>query len=192
MDKNKILKIFEETKLMQKGHFLLTSGRHSDTYMQCARLFEYPEYSRIIAEDIADAFKEDNIDLVVGPAMGGIILSYEVSKHLGARNIFAERVDGNMLLRRGFEVLPGQKVLVVEDVVTTGGSVIEVIDLIKSPGAQIAGVGLVVDRSNGKIDFGYKKHAVLTTEVISYESENCPICKTDIPLVKPGSRKKFK
>jgi len=191
MDKNKILRIFEETRLMQKGHFLLTSGRHSDTYMQCARLFEYPEYSQVIAEDIAKAFKDDNVDLVIGPAMGGIILSYEVSKHLGVRNMFAERVDGTMMLRRGFEVLEGQRVLVVEDVVTTGGSVVEVINLVKQLGAEVAGVGLVVDRSNGKIDFGCKMHAVLTTKVISYEAKDCPICITDIPLVKPGSRKKF-
>lgn len=192
MDTKKILKIFEETKLMQKGHFLLTSGRHSDTYMQCARLFEYPEYSEMMAKDIADAFKDDSVDLVIGPAMGGIILSYEVSRQLGVRNVFAERVDGKMLLRRGFEILPNQKVLVVEDVVTTGGSVVEVINLLKEIGAEIAGVGLVVDRSNGKVDFGCKMHAVYSTEVISYEAEECPICKTDISLVKPGSRKKFK
>ncbi|MEX1375949.1 MAG: orotate phosphoribosyltransferase [Eubacteriales bacterium] len=191
MEKEKILEIFEKTSLMQKGHFLLTSGRHSDTYMQCARLFEYPEYSEMIAKDIADAFRDDNIDLVVGPAMGGIILSYEVSRHLNVRNMFAERVDGAMLLRRGFEISPNQNVLVVEDVVTTGGSVVEVIELIKEIGAKVAGVGLVVDRSNGVVDFGCKKHAVLTTEVISYEAAECPICKTDLPLVKPGSRKKF-
>jgi orotate phosphoribosyltransferase len=188
MDTNKILKIFEETKLMQKGHFLLTSGRHSDTYMQCARLFEYPEYSEMMAKDIADAFKDDKIDLVIGPAMGGIILSYEVSRQLGVRNVFAERVDGKMMLRRGFEIMQGQKILVVEDVVTTGGSVDEVIELLKEIGAEVAGVGLVVDRSNGKVDFGYKMHAVYSTEVISYEANECPICRTDMPLVKPGSR----
>ena len=191
MDTKVILDIFEKTKLMQKGHFLLTSGRHSDTYMQCARLFEYPDYSQMIAKDIAEAFKDDNIDVVIGPAMGGIILSYEVSRNLGVRNVFAERVDGSMTLRRGFEILPEHKVLVVEDVVTTGGSVVEVISLVKDIGAKIAGVGLVVDRSNGKVDFGCKKYAVYTTEVISYEAKDCPICKTDIPLVKPGSRKKF-
>jgi len=191
MNTEKILKIFEETKLMQKGHFLLTSGRHSDTYMQCARLFEYPQYSQAMAKDIADAFKDDGVDLVIGPAVGGIILSYEVARQLGLRNVFAERVDGKMMLRRGFEILPGQKVLVVEDVVTTGGSVVEVISLLKEIGAEIAGVGLVVDRSNGKVDFGCKMHAVYTTEVISYEANNCPICKTDVSLIKPGSRKKF-
>ena len=191
MKKEKILDIFEKTSLMQKGHFLLTSGRHSDTYMQCARLFEYPEYSEMMSKDIAEAFKKDNVDLVVGPAMGGVILSYEVSRHLGVRNFFAERVDGAMVLRRGFEISPGQNVLVVEDVVTTGGSVAEVISLVKEIGANVVGVGLVVDRSNGVVDFGCKKHAVLTTEVISYEAAQCPICKTDMPLVKPGSRKTF-
>lgn len=192
MDKNKILKIFEETVLMQKGHFLLTSGKHSDTYMQCARLFEYPQYSQLIAADIAAAFASENIDLVVGPAMGGVILSYEVSRSLGVRNVFAERVDGTMGLRRGFEILPNQKVLIVEDVITTGGSVVEVKELVEELGAIVVGVGLVVDRSNGAIDFGCKKHAVLTTKVVSYDAKDCPICKTNIPLVKPGSRKKFK
>lgn len=191
MEKEKILKIFEETSLMQKGHFLLTSGRHSDTYMQCARLFEYPQYSQLIAEDIAKAFKDDKIDLVIGPAMGGVILSYEVSRQLNVRNVFAERTDGTMSLRRGFEILPELNVLIVEDVVTTGGSVFEVIELVKDLGANIAGVGLVVDRSNGKVDFGCKKYAVLTTEVVSYEAKDCPICSTGEPLVKPGSRKKF-
>lgn len=191
MEKETILKIFEETGLMQKGHFLLTSGRHSDTYMQCARLFEYPQYSQQIAADIAAAFKGDRIDLVIGPAMGGVILSYEVARQLNVRNLFAERDDGIMSLRRGFEILPGQNVLIVEDVVTTGGSVFEVIELVKGLGANIAGVGLVVDRSNGQVDFGCKKYAVLTTEVISYEADKCPICRTAEPLVKPGSRKKF-
>lgn len=191
MDKNKILKIFKETKLMQKGHFLLTSGRHSDTYMQCARLFEYPKYSEMMATDIADAYKDDNVDLVIGLAVGGIILSYEVSRQLGVRNVFAERVDGAMTLRRGFEIFEGQNVLVVEDVVTTGGSVVEVINLLKEIGAQVAGIGLVVDRSNGKVDFGCKKHAVYTTEVVSYDAKECPICNRDITLVKPGSRKKI-
>jgi len=188
MDKNTVLKIFEEIKVIQKGHFLLTSGRHSDTYMQCARLFEHPEYSEKIAADIAEAFKDDNIDVVIGPAMGGIILSYEVARKLNARNIFAERTEGIMSIRRGFDMAPGQNILIVEDVVTTGGSVFEVIELVKETGANIAGVGLVVDRSNGKVDFGYKQHAVLTTEVVSYESSECPICFTDEPLIKPGSR----
>lgn len=189
MDKNEVLQIFKETKLMQKGHFLLTSGRHSDTYMQCARLFEYPKYSKQIAIDIANAFANDQIDLVVGPAIGGIILAYEVSKQLGVRNVFAERQESTMALRRGFEVLPKQRVLIVEDVITTGGSVVEVKKLLESLGAIVVGVGLVVDRSNGKINFGCKKYAVLTTQVISYEAKNCPICKSDIPLIKPGSRK---
>ncbi|MBN2879464.1 MAG: orotate phosphoribosyltransferase [Clostridia bacterium] len=188
MDKDIVLKIFEEIKVIQKGHFLLTSGRHSDTYMQCARLFEYPEYSEKIASDIAEAFKDDHIDVVIGPAMGGIILSYEVARKLNARNIFAERTDGIMSIRRGFDMAPGQNILIVEDVVTTGGSVFEVIELVKETGANISGVGLVVDRSNGKVDFGYKQHAVLTTEVISYDANECPICSTDIPLKKPGSR----
>lgn len=192
MKKEKVLAIFEESGLMQKGHFLLTSGRHSDTYMQCARLFEDPKYSEQIAGDIAEAFQNDGIDVVVGPAMGGILLAYEVARKLGVRNVFAERQDGEFALRRGFNIQPHQKVLIVEDVVTTGGSVVEVIELMKTLHVDIVGVGLVVDRSNGKVDFGYKTHAVLSTEVISYPADECPICQTDVQLVKPGSRKVFK
>ena len=188
MEKEKVLSILKETGGLLEGHFLLTSGRHSDKYMQCAKLFEHPNHSEEIAKDIAAAFAEDKVDVVVGPAMGGIILAYEVARQLGVSNAFAERENGKMALRR-FEIKPGQRVLVVEDVVTTGGSGVEVIGLLRSLGAEVVGVGLVVDRSNGKVDFGCKKHAVLTTEVVSWPAEECPICDSDVPLVKPGSRK---
>ncbi len=191
MTREEILKIFEETGVMQTGHFKLTSGRHSDKYMQCAKLFEDAYVSEQMSRLLADQFKDDEIDLVVGPAIGGIILSYEVSRQLGVNNIFAERQDGEMTLRRGFSVKKGQRVLVVEDVVTTGGSVKEVVALLSELGAEVVGVGSIVDRSDGKVEFGIPFRAVLSMEVISYPPEECPICKTGAPLVKPGSRIKF-
>jgi orotate phosphoribosyltransferase len=192
MDRQEILDIFIKTGVMQEGHFKLTSGRHSDKYMQCAKLFINADVSEKMSIELADKFKNDKIDIVVGPAVGGIILSYEVSRQLGVPNIFAERENGNMTFRRGFTLEKGMNVLVVEDVVTTGGSVKEVVTLTKSLGANVVGVGSIVDRSNSKVDFGVKFEAVLPMEVISYEPDECPICKTGAPITKPGSRTIFK
>lgn len=190
MEKQGIMEIFEKTGAVLKGHFLLTSGLHSDTYIQCAKVLQYPEYTSLLVREIADAFKDDGIELVVGPAMGGILVAYEAGRLLGVPAIFTERENGKMTLRRGFDIPKGAKVLVVEDVVTTGGSVREVIDIVRDKGAQVAGVGLLVDRSAGKVDFGVKKAAVLTLDVKTYEpGERCPMCGTGAPAVKPGSRK---
>lgn len=174
---------------MQEGHFRLTSGLHSDRYMQCARLFEYPGDSAEVCSEVASFFKDQKIDLVVGPAIGGIIMAYEMARTLSIRNIFAERENGTMTLRRGFHVESGMRALVVEDVVTTGGSVREVIDLLRDSGAEIVGVGSVVDRSNGTVDFGVPFHALISMEVLSWEEGDCPLCGQGVPIVKPGSRK---
>lgn len=189
LTKEKIIEIFKETGVMLEGHFLLTSGRHSDKYMQCAKLFQYPDISEMFCKELASKFKGIKIDLVAGPAIGGIIIAYETARHLNVKNIFAERENGLMTFRRGFEVPAGANVLVVEDVVTTGGSVKEVMQLIKDAGANVRGVGCIVDRSNGKVEFGCAFNAVLSMEVVSYEPDECPICKTGMPPVKPGSRK---
>lgn len=188
MTTEEILSVFRETGVMLEGHFLLTSGRHSDRYMQCARLFEHPRHSELLCAELARRFDGEKIDLVIGPALGGIIMSYEVSRALNARNIFAERQDGVMTIRRGFSVKEGERVLVVEDVVTTGGSVREVLALLEAEKADIVGVGVIVDRSAGKVDFGYRLESLVSMEVTSYPPDECPICKTGIPLVKPGSR----
>lgn len=189
MERELALELFRRTGVMQEGHFKLTSGRHSDRYMQCARLFEYPKDSAEVCSDVASFFKGKKIDLVAGPAIGGIIMAYEVARSLGVRNVFAERENGLMTLRRGFHVEAGTRVLVVEDVVTTGGSVREVIDLLRALGAEIVGVGSVVDRSNGTVDFGVPFHALASMEVLSWETDECPLCKQGMPIIKPGSRK---
>ena len=174
---------------MQEGHFKLTSGRHSNRYMQCARLFERPADSTAVCSDVAEAFLGRSIDLVTGPAIGGIIMAYEVARILSVRNVFAEREDGIMTLRRGFDVTAGSRALVVEDVVTTGSSVKEVIELLRGHGVEVAGVGAVIDRSNGAVDFGVPFHAVATMDLKSWEPEDCHLCRQGIPLTKPGSRK---
>lgn len=188
MTREEKIQLLTDAQVLQTGHFRLTSGRHSDKYMQCARVFEDAKYSEPICKDVADAFRNEKIDLVVGPAIGGIIITYEVARQLGVRNIFAERENGVMTFRRGFAVEPGSRVLVVEDTITTGGSVKEVIALVKEKGGVVVGVGSVVDRSNGTVDFGVPLHAAVSMEVVSYEEADCPLCKQGLPIAKPGSR----
>jgi len=188
MDRESILEIFQKTGVLMEGHFILTSGRHSAHYLQCARIFQYPSYSEQIANILAQSFSEDDIDVVIGPAIGGIILSYEVGRVLGVKTLFAERENGVMTLRRGFEIPQGSNVLVVEDVITKGGSVKEVIELVNKAGSNVVGVGAIVDRSNGKVDFGCKFNAVISLEVPSFEKDECPLCKQGLPAIKPGSR----
>lgn len=188
LTQDRIIEILKEAQVLQEGHFLLTSGRHSGKYMQCAKLFQYTKYSEELCRELAEKFKNDGIDVVIGPAIGAIQMSYEVSRHLGVKNIFAERENGKMTLRRGFTIEPGQRVLVVEDVVTTGGSVREVIDIVRAHGGVVAGVGVVVDRTAGKVDFGTRLESVVSMEIESYEPEECPLCKEGKPIVKPGSR----
>lgn len=183
-----MLEVFRASEGLLEGHFLLTSGRHSDKYMQCAKLFIDPGKAEVLCAALALKLKGMEIDTVASPAVGGIIMGYIMAKHLGAKNVFAERTDGKMTFRRGFEVKPGQKVLVCEDVVTTGGSVKEVVELVRSCGAEVAAVVSIVDRSNGQTDFGVPYKALLTMEVTSYDAAQCPICKSGLPLVKPGSR----
>ena len=183
------LAAFKRTEGILHGHFLLTSGRHSDTYMQCAKLFVSPADSTLLCGALCEKLTKYNADTVVSPAVGGIIMGYEVARQLGSKNYFTERVDGHMTLRRGFEIPENARVIVVEDVVTTGGSVKEVISLCEKAGAQVVAVASIVDRSNGAVDFGYPYEALLTMEVKSYEAHECPLCKEGkIPVVKPGSR----
>lgn len=189
MNKEEVLQIFKDSGALLEGHFLLTSGRHSDRYMQCAQVLRFPNYTEKLCSIIAEAFRDENVDLVIGPAIGGITVSYEVARQLGVPSIFAEREDGKMTLRRNFSIEPGQRVLVVEDVVTTGGSVVEVMDIVKAKGGEVVGVGVLVDRSNGQVDLGVKLVPTLQMEVISYEADACPLCKDGSKPYKPGSRK---
>lgn len=191
LTKEQILGFFQKTQALLEGHFLLTSGRHSNQYFQCAKVLQNPEYAEKICAELSQYFAEDKIDKVIAPAMGGIIVGWEVARLMKKQFIFAEREKEKFEVRRGFEIIPGERYLVCEDVVTTGGSVQEVIDLVKANGAEVAGAAYLVDRSNGKVDFGVKQKAAVTLQVISYSSEECPLCKQNVPIVKPGSRKIF-
>lgn len=186
----RVLEILKEAGVLLEGHFLLTSGRHSNRYLQCAKIFRQTKYSEELCAALAENFAADGVDVVIGPAMGAVQMAYEVSRALGCENFFAEREDGKMTLRRGFEVKPGMKVLLVEDVITTGGSVREVMELVKEAGGELVGVGSIVDRTNGKIDFGVPFRPVISVDVESWEPDECPLCKAGAPApYKPGSRK---
>lgn len=185
---DQILSIFKETGALLEGHFILTSGLHSGSYFQCAKVFQYPGHAETLCRDLAGHYRDSEIETVVSPAVGGIVTGYETARLLGVRSIFTERVDGTMTLRRGFSVSENERVLVVEDVTTTGGSVKEVIEVMRSHGAVVAGVGAVVDRSGGTIDFGVPYHALLQMQVETFDPKECPMCQSGSQAVKPGSR----
>lgn len=185
-----VMKKFEQAGAIQKGHFKLTSGVHSDTYIQCAQVMQHPEFMHNLCSELGKKFKGDDIDVIVGPAIGGIIMAHVMARVLGpwVRAIFTERENGKMTLRRSFEINQGEKVLVVEDITTTGSSVREVMDIVKSRQGKVVGVGVLIDRSGGKVDFGIKTEKLLTVDIKTYLPEECPLCRKGIPAVKPGSR----
>jgi len=189
MNQDEILAIFIETGALLEGHFKLTSGKHSAQYMQCAQVLQHPRKAALLGQELAEKFAGIEIETAIGPAMGGIIVAHEVGRALGVRAIFTERQNGEMALRRGFQLKPGEKVLVVEDVITTGGSVREVIEIVKEAGAVPVGVGVLVDRSGGKASFdGLLLNSLLRMDITAYEPDECPLCSRGIPWEKPGSR----
>lgn len=190
MEKARILQILEETGAWLKGHFLLSSGLHSDQYLQYALALQYPWHAEKFGMAIADKFKDKKIDCVVGPAIGGIIIAHETARALKVRCIFGEREQGKqMVLKRGFQLKPKEKILVVEDVITTGKSVKELIEVIKATGAEVIGVGALAKRSHDKISFNCDTRTLIQLDIKAFKPEDCPLCKESIPIVKPGSRK---
>ncbi len=183
-----IRELLEKYGAVRHGHFLLSSGLHSHQYFQCALVLQHPEATAELARRMVADLKPGPVDVVIGPAIGGIVLAYELARQLNARALFAEREEGRMKLRRGFELAPGERVLVTEDVVTTGGSAREVVELVREMGATPIGVVAIVDRSGGRVSFEVPFHALLVTKVSSYRPEYCPLCQEELPLVKPGSR----
>jgi orotate phosphoribosyltransferase len=190
MDQNKIIGIFRDSEALLSGHFKLTSGFHSDQYLQCAKVLQYPAHAMALSAELIARIKGvDRITVVIGPAVGGITLSYEIGRQLDVRAVFSEREDGRMTLRRGFTISEKDRVLVVEDVLTTGGSVREVIDFVRSQNAEVLAVGSIVDRSNGSLDFGgIPYHSLLVLNAVKFAPEACPLCAQDIPLQAPGSK----
>ena len=183
-----VLEIFARTGVLLEGHFRLTSGLHAAKYLQCAQLLQYPHEAGPLCEQLASYFKDAGATVVAGPATGGIILAYEVAKALGVKNIFGERENGVMTFRRGFKVETTDKVLVLEDVVTTGGSVKELIACVKEAGAEVVGVASLVNRSGGRVDFGVPFKSLVNLDITTYQPEDCPMCKEGSVAYKPGSR----
>ena len=187
-ERDQILSIFRSTEALLDGHFVLTSGRHSASYFQCAKVLQHPEYLTAFSIMIADEFEGQAPDVVISPAIGGVVLGTEVGTQLGCRTIFAERKEGKMVIRRGFHIEKGEKVLVVEDVITTGGSVREVMDLVEDAGGNVLGVGVLVDRSNGTVILHNNQYSIVKLDAVSYGEDEVPDDLAAIPIQKPGSR----
>lgn len=188
MRPSEVLALFQGTGALLEGHFLLSSGLHSRQYLQCAAILQHPTLAARLCHTLARGFEMDEVSVVAGPAIGGILVAYELARTLGARAIFAERVDGQFAWRRSFHVGPEDRALIAEDVVTTGGSSQELLELAQASGAQVVGVGAIVDRSGGTVEFPVKFHALLSLSLKTFTAGGCPLCKEGVPLTKPGSR----
>jgi orotate phosphoribosyltransferase len=182
-----VMQVFWETGAYLKGHFRLTSGLHSNEYLQCAQVLQYPQLAERFGRELAARLPD--CDVVVSPAIGGLPIGHEVARAKGARFIFTERdASGKMILRRGFSMRPDEKALVIEDVVTTGGTTREVIDVAQAAGARVLAAGSIIDRSGGRVDLGVPRVALATLDVVAYPPDFCPLCQQGIPVEKPGSR----
>jgi orotate phosphoribosyltransferase len=190
MTDKEILQIFREHGALLEGHFILSSGLHSDRYIQCALVLQHPRIAEQLCSELAAKLRHLGASVVAAPALGGVIVSHEVARALGLRALFTERQEGAMTLRRGFSLAPGEPTLVVEDVITTGGSTRETMTAVEQAGGKIVGVGALIDRSGGKADLGVLKAALVTLSVQNYDPANCPLCQSGLPAVKPGSRTK--
>jgi orotate phosphoribosyltransferase len=189
MKRDDILKLLEEVGAIRTGHFELSSGRHSGTYIQCALVLERPKHAELLGRALADLFHDLSVACVVSPALGGVIIGYEVARALGVRSLFVERDrSGQMTLRRGFEIKPGERVLVIEDVWTTGGSTRETIGVVEQEGGLVVAAGALIDRSGGTLELNVPARALLELAVPSYEPDDCPQCHAGGVATRPGSR----
>ena len=189
MKRDEILKVLEQVGGIRQGHFELSSGRHSGTYIQCALVLAYPQHADPLGRALAELFKDHSISCVVSPALGGIIIGHEVARALGVRALFVERDrSGQMALRRGFELKPNERVLVIEDVWTTGGSTREAIGVVEQEGGLAVAAGALIDRSGGRLELNVPARALLQMDVPSYEPDDCPLCRAGGIATRPGSR----
>jgi orotate phosphoribosyltransferase len=187
MTEQDVKDILIKTQAIMEGHFLLTSGLHSPLYVEKFNVLQHPKYTEQLCQALAAKFADQNIQTVVGPVTGGILLAHETGKALGTRAIFTERENGKMTFRRGFHLEPGERVLIVEDIVTTGGSIKEVLNVIKSNGGIPVGIGMLVDRSGGRVDFdGVPYEALVHLDVEAHKPEDCPLCREGVPMTKRG------
>ncbi len=185
-----VLELFLKTGAYLQGHFRLTSGLHSGEYLQCAKVLAFPEYAEVLGRELAQKLPDSGAQVVVSPAIGGIVIGHEVARALKVRSLFAERdgVTREMTLRRGFEIKPGERAVVIEDVITTGGSTKEVIRLLQSLDAEVIAAGSIIDRSGGMANVEVPRAALETLSAVTYDPDVCPLCRDNVPLVKPGSR----
>lgn len=181
------MQIFKDAGAVMEGHFLLTSGLHSPVYWEKFRVLQYPHYTEKLCHLIAQHFKKDNVQVVAGPTTGGIILAFEVAKQLGVKGIFAEKEGRDRVFRRGFTINPGERILIVDDVLSTGGSITEVVNAVRKLGGNIIGIGVLLDRSEQKNDFGVPLFSCLSVTTATYKPAECPLCAAGVPLSKPGS-----
>jgi orotate phosphoribosyltransferase len=189
LNADQVIDQFRATGALLEGHFQLSSGLHSTVYLQCALVLQFPERAESFGRALADVFQGQGIELVASPAIGGIVIGHEVARALGARFVWTEREAGQMTLRRGFTIVPGEKTLIVEDVITTGGSTRETIEAVRNAGASVVGAASIIDRSGGSADVGVPLTSLASLRVLSVESSVCDACKLGEPVVKPGSRK---
>jgi orotate phosphoribosyltransferase len=190
MTENEILEVFRGNSALLEGHFILSSGLHSDRYIQCALVLQHPRVAEQLGSELAAKLRDLGASVVAAPALGGILVAHEVARALGVRAIFTERQDGAMTLRRGFSLTAGEPTLVVEDVLTTGLSTRETIQCVEQAGAKVVGAGALIDRSGGTADLGLPRAALLSLQIQNYNPADCPLCKFGSPAVKPGSRTK--
>jgi orotate phosphoribosyltransferase len=188
MKSEEVLDIYKKTGALLTGHFLLSSGLHSEQYLQSALVLQMPEIATKLCAALAEHFKGQNIQAVIAPALGGVFVSHETARALGVRALFAERVNGELTLRRGFTIKPGERVLVVEDVITTGKSTKETIEVVRQAGGVAVAAASLVDRSGGKAELGVPYKSLVTLNVPTYAPESCPLCKAGSMPIKPGSR----
>jgi orotate phosphoribosyltransferase len=183
---NEVLNLLEQAEGVLHGHFCLTSGLHSDIYFQCAKLYQYPDITEQLGKKLAEKLSDIEFDTIVAPAIGAVIIGYETAKNAKKRNLFVERKDGVMQLRRGYTLKKGEKVVIIEDVITTARTIKETMEAIKEFEPEVVAVGCIVDRTKGKTEYNIK--SLMQIDPVVYEPDNCPLCKEGIPLVKPGSR----
>jgi len=182
--------IFRKAGAILEGHFLLTSGLHSPTYWEKFKILQYPNYTEQLCRLITNHFQKEAIQVVAGPTTGGIILAFEAARQLGVRGIFAEKEGPSRMFRRGFSISPGEQVLIIDDILTTGSSIREVMAAVNEQGGRIVGIGVLVDRSQQKVEFGVPLFSCLRSKTVTYPPQDCPLCAAKIPIIKPGSSQK--
>lgn len=200
LNEQDVLEMFQETGAILEGHFLLSSGLHSSNYLQCALVLQFPEYAERLGRALTERLRsiETEVDFIIGPALGGIVIAYETARAFGQtanrkiKALFAEREEGKLTLRRGFQISPGEKGMVVEDVITTGGSTKETVEAVQTRGGVVTAVGTIINRGEGVLDLSVPLVSLLNLKIENYPAADCPLCRKEIPFTKPGSRSQSK